>query len=459
MTRRRRRLRFRVMAAFALGGLVISACLSIFTYFVAQTYLVDQRQTSAVHQADANAQLLRAVLRSPNPDVARLVGSLDTPSDAQSLVYYNGRWFGTSAVDGPDALPLSLRNMVINAFRPARQRYSHGGSHALAVGIPLSAVNAPGGDAYFEIFSLSSLTSTLGTIMDSLAVGSLLGFLISLAVGAWATRRVLQPVRDIGRAAKDISDGRLDSRLDAEGDRELAELATGFNAMVDSLSARIERDARFASDVSHELRSPLTTLHSAVEVMQRRSDQLDARGARALELLTDEVARFQQLVEDLLEISRYDAGVASLDLEPVDVVALTKGLLAEADQAAALTTNSDDATILADRRRLEQALRNIIRNAIVHAGGVTGVSVTLTPDRTAIAVEDHGPGIEPGERHTVFERFSRGRAAGRRSSGKGVGLGLSLAAEHLRLQGGGVAVEEAAPSGSRFVVDLPTRRP
>ena len=443
-----------MMTAFAVGGLVVSATLSAFTYLWARTYLVDQRQTSAVHQADANAQLMRTLLQPHSADVARLLNSLQTPSTAQSVVWHAGRWYGTSALAGPDALPAELRSAVISKDRPARQRYQRSGAQVLAVGIPLSP-----SDSYFEIFSLSNLDSTLGALGESLIAASVLGFVVSLAIGAWATRRVLRPVREIGAAAAAISAGRLDARLDAGGDQELAELATGFNSMVDTLQRRIERDARFASDVSHELRSPLTTLHSAVTVMQRRRHQLDAKAARALDLLGDEVNRFDHLVEDLLEISRYDAGVVHVDLEPVDVIALTRGLLAEADQAVEVKATGADATIVIDRRRLAQALRNVIRNAVVHAGGLTAAAVSVGEQWTEISLEDRGPGISDEERDAIFERFARGRAAGRRSSGSGVGLGLALVAEHLRLQGGNIRVNAVNPSGSRFVLVIPTRRP
>lgn len=435
-------------------GLVIPTSLSIVTYSWSRTYLLDNRQTSAVHQADANAQLVATLLRASRPDVSALVQSLQTPSDAQPLLLYQGSWFGTSAVAGPDALPAQLVDAVREG-NAGRQRYHQRNGQDLAVGIPLG-----GGSAYFQIFSLASLNSTLATLRDALVAGSLLSFVITMALGAWATSRVLRPVRDIGQAAASIAAGRLDARLDAEGDRELAELATGFNAMVQTLQARIERDVRFASDVSHELRSPLTTLHSAVEVMRNRRGELPERSRRALDLLCDEVVRFERMVEDLLEISRYDAGAARLDLEPVNVAALIKGLLAEAKQDAEIDVGADmDATILADRRRLEQSLRNLIRNAVVHGGGVSRAAVASRADRALIAIEDRGPGIPPADRESVFERFARGRAAGRRSSGDGVGLGLALVAEHVGLQGGSVKMEDVEPHGSRFVIDLPARRP
>jgi two-component system, OmpR family, sensor histidine kinase MtrB len=442
------------MAAFALGGLLIPASLSVLTYAWASTYLLDQRQSSAVHQANANAQLVQTLLRSTPADIVGMLTSLQMPSTAQSVVLHAGHWFGTSSIAGPGSLPDPLRSTVLGQKQSARQRYQSAGAAALAVGVPL-----PGGDAYFEIFSLHDLTSTLRTLRDALAAGSFLGFAVSLGVGAWATGRVLRPVREIGGAAAAIAAGRLDARLDPAGDHELAELASGFNAMVDGLAERIERDARFASDVSHELRSPLTTLRSAVEVMQRRRPQLDARSARALDLLGDEVDRFEQLVKDLLEISRYDAGAAHLELEPVDLPTLAKAVLAEADQRTPVTTSTDEATILADRRRLEQTLRNLVQNAIVHAGGVTATSIDVGSDWTYIVIEDRGPGVSEIERAVIFGRFARGHVAGRRSSGGGVGLGLALAAEHISLQGGTIRAESNGTCGSRFVVRLPTRRP
>lgn len=228
--------------------------------------------------------------------------------------------------------------------------------------------------------------------------------------------------------------------------------------MVASLQERIQRDARFASDVSHELRSPLTTLRSAVEVMEHRQAALDGISFRALTLLTKEVTRFEGLVEDLLEISRYDAGAAVLELVPVDLVALVRQVLDEHGQPAAVRTVMPSPVIV-DRRRTEQALRNIVANAVLHADGVVATTVAVGRQWTTIAVEDRGPGIDQADRATIFERFSRGRNAGHRASGEGVGLGLSLAAEHVQLQGGAVTAEPAAPQGSVFTVRLPTRWP
>ncbi|MDE3206223.1 MAG: HAMP domain-containing protein [Acidobacteriota bacterium] len=444
------------MISFALLGLAVPAGLSMFTYYWARNYLLDQRLSSALHQTQTNANLARTLLGGSSPDPAQLLDSLASPSTSEPVLYYERHWYGSSAAAGPDTMPAPLIKVVASEHQAARQLYDRNRNKELAIGIPL-----PGGSAYFQVFSLADLTSTLATLRDALVGGSLLAFAVSLALGSWATRRVLKPVRDIGQAAASIAAGRLDARLDAEGDAELAELATGFNTMVSSLQDRLERDARFASDVSHELRSPLTTLNSAVQIMQNRRHELSSRSARALDLLTAEVERFQRLVEDLLEISRYDAGVAQLDLEPVDVAALVERLLVESGQPVTVQARSraGGATVVADRRRLEHAVGNLIRNAVVHAGGVTGACVAYDGDETVITIEDRGPGIDAEDREAVFERFARGRAAGRRSSGGGVGLGLALVREHLCLQGGTVHFEPADPCGSRFVVTIPGGRP
>ena len=264
---------------------------------------------------------------------------------------------------------------------------------------------------------------------------------------------------DIGVAAAAIAAGRLDARLDAGDDKELFALATGFNAMVETLQERIERDARFASDVSHELRSPLTTLHSSAEVMLARRDRLDPRSARALDLLTDEIGRFERLVEDLLEISRYDAGAAVIELEPVDVVKLVGSVLDETGQDGVDVESPSSVVTIADRRRLGQAVRNLVSNAGTHGGGVTRVTVASSGDDVRIAVEDRGPGVAPEDREAIFGRFSRGRGARRRGSSDGVGLGLALTSEHVRVQGGRVWVEDASPCGARFVIQLPLQQP
>ena len=420
------------------------------TYTLSRTYLVEQRQTSALRQTRADARLVRSLVRAPDPDVELLLRTIETSAISRGVVRHGGRWYTTSATEGPDLLPAGLRAMVVEKRVPARQRYRHRGAVVVTVGIPLE-----GTDAYFEIFPLVELSRTLKTLQYSLAAAALATLAASVALGLWATGVVLRPVREIGRAAQDIAGGKLDARLDVEGDEELAAIATGFNHMVATLQTRIERDARFTSDVSHELRSPLTTLRSAVHIMAARRDELDPRSARAFDLLSQEVDRFERTVEELLEMSRYDAGIAQLRLEPVDIVAVVEDVLrTEGVRSDVLRVLGDGPVLVADRRRLEQVVRNLVGNAEAHGQGLVSLTIGSDADIVTITVEDGGPGIPVDERETVFERFHRGVAAGRRSSGGGVGLGLALVAEHVQLHGGTVHVVDAE-HGASIVVELP----
>ena len=276
----------------------------------------------------------------------------------------------------------------------------------------------------------------------------------------------MRPLADAARAAQAIAGGNLDTRLDVTDDRDLALLTTSFNEMASALQNRIQRDARFASDVSHELRSPLMTLSASIEVLQSRRTEMPERAQAALDLLVADVARFQGLVEDLLEISRVDAGSARLNLEEVKVAELVPNAVeaAAADQHIHVTVapevNGD--TVRADKRRMVRVLANLIDNARLHGGGASRVSVEHVKgnghgDTVQIAVEDSGPGVPSEERTLIFERFARGASSGRRGMGDGVGLGLALVDEHVRLHGGRVWVDDRldGQSGARFVIELP----
>jgi signal transduction histidine kinase len=243
-------------------------------------------------------------------------------------------------------------------------------------------------------------------------------------------------------------------------------LANAFNDMAAALEARVERDARFASDVSHELRSPLTTLAASAEVMQARRDEMPERAQAALDLLVADVTRFQGLVADLLEISRFDAGAIRLNLEELLVAEFVRQAVAVSSMPhtpVTVTPRAEMVVIRGDRRRLARVVANLVDNARLHGGGDAAVTVT-EPDGEGeplghvwIIVEDRGTGVPVEERNLVFERFARGAIAGRRSSSDGAGLGLSLVDEHVRLHGGRVWVEDRldGDAGARFVLELP----
>jgi signal transduction histidine kinase len=229
--------------------------------------------------------------------------------------------------------------------------------------------------------------------------------------------------------------------------------------------------------VSHELRSPLTTLAATVSVLESHRDQLAPRAQSALDLLDGDLKRFTRMVDDLLEISRFDAGSAELSLDEVDpgelvrraVVAAApvdeEGVRGPVTFPVEIGPGVDGLRLRVDKRRFERVMANLMENAAQYAGGVTRVLVERQPPLMAyspspvtairVVVEDHGPGIPPAERDHLFERFYRGARAGQRAAGEGTGLGLSLVAEHVRLHGGRVWSEDAPGRGTRFVVELP----
>jgi signal transduction histidine kinase len=369
------------------------------------------------------------------------------------VLHVDDRWFANSLVVGRDVLPPQLRRIVA-AGRPAEERYATAGEHWFAIGVPMPRA----GGEFFEAFSLAELDRTLGVLSYSLAGAALLTTMAGAAVGRWASARVLRPLATVSDAAAAITKGALDIRLSVPTDKDLAPLADSFNSMVGALAERIQRDARFASDVSHELRSPLTTLSTSLEVLRSRRMELSERAQAALDLLDADVQRFQRMVEDLLEISRFDAGVAELEVEEVDVRELVRHALGRAGEGVPLTVDAgpDGATVLGDKRRLERVVANLVENAAAYGGGATNVGVVRVDGHVRVVVDDQGGGVPVNERTQVFDRFFRGSAAGRRGAGKGSGLGLALVAEHVRLHGGSVWVEDGPGGlGARFVVELP----
>ncbi len=271
----------------------------------------------------------------------------------------------------------------------------------------------------------------------------------------------MRPLGVVAAAASDIAGGRLDTRLDGGGDADLERLTRSFNQMADALQARIDRDARFASDVSHELRSPLTTLRTSIDLLDGRRDELSDRGQTALDLLSADVRRFDQMVQDLLEISRFDAGAASANFEEIrfsELVVRSVEALGGPPFPVEIQARAARAVVIGDKRRLERVVANLVQNARVHGGGAVRVAVEHVGEgagRVLLVVDDAGPGVSRADREHIFDRFARGAAARRRGTVEGTGLGLSIVAEHVRLHHGEVWVEDRPGGGARFVVALP----
>jgi signal transduction histidine kinase len=301
---------------------------------------------------------------------------------------------------------------------------------------------------------------TLRSLGLALLAASIVTTLAGAVLGATSSRRVLRPLTHLGEAAQAIAGGRLDTRVARPDDVDLAALIDSFNDMAGALQERIERDTRFASDVSHELRSPLTTLAASVEVLKSRRDELPERAQTALDLLDADIGRFNQLVADLLEISRFDAGAATLELEDVRISELVLNAVGShsASVPVSVSPNAAGAVVDVDKRRLMRVIANLLENAARYGGGATGVEVHVEGDVVQIVIEDNGDGVPVEERERIFERFARATtAAGSRGSGEGTGLGLALVREHVQLHGGRVWVDDRLDGepGARFVVELP----
>ncbi len=449
-------LRARITLTLGLGALALSAAMGGLTYFTARQFILHERETAILRQAYVNASLARASLRTPSPDVTQLLDSLDTLPGSLSVLELRGQWYATSISVGENAIPEQLRTLVLSGT-PANQLFVLEDSPQMVVGVPLPSV----GSAYFEVFSLAELQRTLQILALALAGAALVTTVAGAIVGRWASGRLLRPLAEVSSAAETIAGGRLDTRLVAGDDAELSALATSFNRMTDALQERIEREARFTSDVSHELRSPLTTLSTSLGVLVAHRDEMSTRTRRALDLVTAELTRFHRMVDDLLEISRVDAGSAELSLDEVEVGELLRHAAA-ASGANGVPFDIDPSVaglrLWVDKRRIERVVANLVANAGQYAGGVTRLAVEPAPNGVRLVVADRGPGVAPPERDRIFERFYRGRASGRRGATDGTGLGLSLVAEHVRLHGGRVWVEDGYEGENRFVVELPAHQ-
>ncbi len=465
-------LRARVTATFAIGAFALSAVMAGITYFTVRQSFLNERQTADQRQAFANASFIQSSLRSPNPQVIQLIEEADTVPGSRSVLHTGGQWYATSISVGQGAIPIEERTLVLSGT-PASQLFSIAGTPEFVIGVPLPAVHA----TYFEVFSLDELAGTLRTLAFALAAAALVTTLAGAALGRWASGRALRPLSGVTDAAVAVAGGQLDTRVDAGDDVDLQELAAAFNRMTANVQERIEREARFTSDVSHELRSPLTTLTATVGVLEGHRDELAPRARSALDLLDGDLRRFTRMVDDLLEISRFDAGSAELSLDEVDPGELVRRSVTASTPSAGdgpragaipveVGPGVDGLRLRVDKRRFERVLANLIDNASLYAGGVTRVAVERNPADTGtnghepprtirVVVEDRGPGIPVSERQHLFERFYRGSRAGQRSTSEGTGLGLSLVAEHVRLHGGAVWVEDAPEGGTRFVVELP----
>ena len=482
---------------FTVGALVFSLVMGCVSYFTVRHFLISERVNTSTRQAYVNGSLLLQLHPTSRDQIESFLDQADAGTAAHSVLELGGTWYGRSLSFGKSSLPAELRNLSASGT-PATQIFDLGGSPVIAVGVPIPALHS----AYFQVFDAGDLNHTLQVLALAMFAGGLITTLLGALVGLWASERSLRPLAGVSRAAVAIAGGRLGTRLEAgTDDPDLEGLTMSFNLMVDQLQERIEREARFTSDVSHELRSPLTTLLASLEVLEADAERLTPRAQEALRLLSADVRRFQRMVDELLEISRFDAGSAELALEEVDAGELVRRSVGAAVRTQHLNgrpptvdvhPDLEEVRLLVDKRRFERIMANLLENAANYGGGATRVtarrgrpdssrlsvngaakgeagrlvssrrnghpvpgSLSAVHGTILVSVEDHGSGVAPAERLRIFERFYRGQAAGQRGAGTGTGLGLALVAEHVRLHGGAVWVDQAEGGGARFTIELP----
>lgn len=446
-------LRTRIVAYFSLATFIGVVILSVVTFAATRNYLVDKATSSARDQAIANAQLVRTLVGANRSDAGEVVTDLRTQPGGFAVLHLGAEdLFYAQA-----PLRFTQSNLPTDFVRQALdgnsgvQRVDFGGRPYEAVAIEIPAIDA----TYFEVFPIDDVADTLGTIRSTLIAAVLAITVVAGVLGFLFSGNVLVPLRRVTEAATTIAGGSLATRLEPESDPDLQQLVASFNGMADAVQERIEREERFASDVSHELRSPITSLGAAVDVLKGRSDELSERNRQALDIIATQVRRFDRTVLDLLELSRLDARAGQDNREELHLVSLVERIASRHGYGSILVVSDlgDNDAVYLDRRRVERILLNLLDNARDHAGGASEILLSSDDDGNfLLIVDDNGPGIGVSERLRIFERFARGTAS---RNSVGSGLGLAIVAEHALALGGRAYVDTSPSGGARFVVVIP----
>ncbi|MEO8221580.1 MAG: MtrAB system histidine kinase MtrB [Specibacter sp.] len=422
------------------------------------TYVADTLKLLEAGGADDNRKYL--MVKIPGQTSKLAVSSADSGGVTTAII--------------PDELRTAVQNDPDGQFWQsiALPTGSEGIHPAVVVGSQVKLLNT--NYELYMIYDFNSAQVTLDYIKSVLWIA---GGILLVLIGAivwYVTRTVVNPVSQAAAVSEKLADGELEERMEVTGEDEMARLATSFNRMATSLQDQItalaalsEMQQRFVSDVSHELRTPLTTVRMAAEVLYDARDDFDPINKRSSELLFHQVERFELLLADLLEISRFDAGVADLDAESLDIFSVIHSVIDGATPVA--QANSSEISVVTrlrnhkcvvemDSRRIDRILRNLVLNAVEHSEG-NPVKIFVSADETAVAVavRDYGIGMSPSALEHVFDRFWRADSARARTTG-GSGLGLSIAMEDARLHGGWLEAWGIPGEGSCFRLTLPRKR-
>ena len=433
--------------SFAGLGLLISVVLATGTYLTARHFLVEQRQATAVRQAFLDAAFVRDGLLTSGAQVSDVLDRTSPPPGAVVVVSRGGRWYSSSLNEGADGVPSGVQTLVRQG-QAARAWDDLGGEPALVVGVPIPSVNSD----FYELSptsELDSTLSTLGLVLGSFALVTTLG---GALIGRAASARVVAPLDAVATAAASIAAGKMNTRLTGTSDPDLAVIVGSFNTMVEALDDRIRRDARFAADVSHELRSPVTTLMTSVSLLRSLDGRTPERRQAAMDLVEREVHRLHRALEHLLELGRLDGSTTDVGQEVLDLADLVTHALDQSHRTPELLVQGPGTMLVrGDKQMLHRALVNLLDNADVHGGGLREVRLDRSEDSVEVRVVDAGQGVPGAEHERIFERFVR---VGSRGSRPGAGLGLSLVAETIRAHRGTVRCQDTAGGGATFVVGL-----
>jgi two-component system sensor histidine kinase MtrB len=408
-------------------------------------------------------------LESSTTSEPRRVALLRAPGQQASVVLQSPISLDLDTAVIPEGLRATVRNTPGKVVYQSISLPVVNGEHpAVVVG---SQIDIPSAGKYelYLVYDLVSAQQTLDFVQSTLVFGGAILILLIGAVAYYVSTRVVNPIRIAASAAEELAAGALDRRLAEKGEDTIANLARSFNSMASSLQSQIgalnklsKMQQRFVSDVSHELRTPLTTIKLSVAILDQQREELPPNALRSLDTLQSQLTRFDALLSDLLEISRYDAGAVTAEFETTDLNGVVGMALAHIEPLASsrscdlvIDIPSGPVNAELDARRVERVLRNLLSNAIEHGEGKPiEVRVAASDTAVAVTVTDHGVGMTRTELDRVFDRFWRADPSRKRTVG-GTGLGLSIATEDTNIHNGWLQATSKPGEGSTFRLTLP----
>lgn len=454
------RLRRRLAVTFALVAAISTGMLALGTYLVVRESRLDDSVESSLAQARTNLVLAGAVLRGSavQQDVAELLAFYRQRPDFETVAVAEGAAYPSSFSLGTRPISAGLQSLVRSGDL-AFERVRIADTPYLVAGGRVPASEA---ELYF-FFSEEALSDDLAQLRTILLVGWVIVVVLSGAAGALVARRVLRPVGQASAAAHSLAEGLLETRLPVETDDEFGAWAASFNEMAEALEEKIHalseaqaRERRFTSDVAHELRTPVTALAAEASLLAEQLERMPLEAKRPAQLLVDDVSRLRVLVEELMEISRLDAGREDVRVEPVNLGVLAAALLRSRGWETTVVLDAEPTVVETDRRRVERVLSNLVENALAHGGRDVSVRIERNGSDALVEVQDRGAGMTPDQLAHVFERFYKADPA---RAGRGSGLGLAIALENARLLGGAIDAWSEIGAGSRFTLRLPVAEP